>query len=223
MVPTPSISCVYCISVWDCCSNPDLYFVFLGHSSCTCFVFNLGRILPDLFHHIFFFALMNLVLPKRWSAINPICRWEPQYRKMKTNFPKAFRGKISKRSGPGTQNCLKVAWRMCRYIVYFREQGTQVSWLGRCPHQQAVASKCVLKSYLCGTLACSHLSKAQTITFSWRSLRGLLLDDTLEKVLDSKFRVRIWDLSVLFLAPHEQIPAHGGALLGEKCLKHLRS
>jgi len=49
------------------------------------------------------------------------------------------------------------------------------------------------------------------------------LDDTLEQRLNHKSHVRISDLSVLFLAPHKQILAHEGALLGDKYLKHLLS
>lgn len=110
-MPTPFISCVYCIPVWHCHSNPDLYlpgFGVRGHSSCTCFLFVLGMGLPHPFHHIFFLTVMNLVLPKRWNAINPICRQEPRFRKMKTSFSKAFRSKISKWAGHSTQNCSKV-------------------------------------------------------------------------------------------------------------------
>lgn len=154
MMPTRFISCVYCISVWNYCSNPDLYlpgFWVSGHNSCTCFLFDLGMDLPHLFHHIFFLRVMNLVLSKRWSAINPICRQEPGSERWRPAFEGIYpdtqarypSGQVI--AARTAQRCLKGVRVHC---VLHRAGHMQqlASWFERHPQQQEVASVCVLKS-----------------------------------------------------------------------------
>lgn len=129
MMPTRFISCVYCISVWNYCSNPDLYlpgFWVSGHNSCTCFLFDLGMDLPHLFHHIFFLRVMNLVLSKRRSAINPICRQEPGSERWRPAFEGIYPD-TQARYPSGQVIAARTAQR-CLKGVYFTERDTCNSW-----------------------------------------------------------------------------------------------
>lgn len=116
-----------------------------------------------------------------------------------------LQGSISLWSGPDTQSFLKIAWRMCRYLWYFTEWGTLDSHSPslKVIHINNKLQACVPWDVVSvGHSDAPIFLKAQSIGCSWRYCQGLLLDEAPEQRLDYEPQVRIFDLWVLFLAPH---------------------